>query len=134
MGSENFQSPNAIPPRTSSNGIFNLSGVVDPSKPVLRPVAESDWLSPHKRTSSVTGIASPRGKSMAWEEKDWAQEKEKIVLGPFDYVAEQPGKDIRKQLVQAFNVWLKVPSERLEKITKVIGMLHNASLLYVLLL
>ncbi|KAK4921227.1 geranylgeranyl diphosphate synthase 1, partial [Elasticomyces elasticus] len=40
-----------------------------------------------------------------------------------------PGKDIRSQLIAAFNDWLKVPEESLKIITKVVGMLHTASLL-----
>lgn len=40
-----------------------------------------------------------------------------------------PGKDIRAQLIAAFNVWLNVPQESLAIITKVVGMLHTASLL-----
>ncbi|KAI9680643.1 MAG: geranylgeranyl pyrophosphate synthetase [Caeruleum heppii] len=59
----------------------------------------------------------------------WSEEKEKILYGPFDYLFEHPGKDIRTQLIAAFNVWLKVPPESLAVITKVVGMLHTASLL-----
>jgi geranylgeranyl diphosphate synthase type 3 len=62
---------------------------------------------------------------------EWSQEKEKIVLGPFEYLYNHPGKDIRKQFIAAFNAWLKVPEESLVIITKVVGMLHTASLLYV---
>lgn len=40
-----------------------------------------------------------------------------------------PGKDIRKQLISAFNAWLRVPEASLKIITKVVGMLHTASLL-----
>ena len=40
-----------------------------------------------------------------------------------------PGKDIRKQLISAFNAWLRVPETSLKIITKVVGMLHTASLL-----
>lgn len=60
----------------------------------------------------------------------WSAEKERILLGPFDYLYGHPGKDIRAQLIAAFNVWLKVPEESLAIITKVVGMLHTASLLY----
>ena len=60
---------------------------------------------------------------------EWSREKEKIVLGPFDYMYGHPGKDIRKQLIAAFNAWLRVPEENLAIITKVVGMLHTASLL-----
>jgi geranylgeranyl diphosphate synthase, type III len=44
-------------------------------------------------------------------------------------MADRPGKDIRKQLIAAFNAWLKIPEESLTVITKVTGMLHTASLL-----
>ncbi|OAL05280.1 geranylgeranyl pyrophosphate synthetase [Phaeosphaeriaceae sp. SRC1lsM3a] len=59
----------------------------------------------------------------------WTQEKERILLGPYDYLYGHPGKDIRSQCIAAFNLWLKVPPERLETITGVVGMLHTASLL-----
>lgn len=59
----------------------------------------------------------------------WSAEKEKILLGPFDYLFEQPGKNLRSQLIAAFNMWLEVPMDSLEVITKVVGMLHTASLL-----
>ena len=61
----------------------------------------------------------------------WTESKERILLGPYDYLYGHPGKDIRSQCIAAFNLWLKVPLERLEVITKVVGMLHTASLLYV---
>ncbi|KAF2432480.1 terpenoid synthase [Tothia fuscella] len=60
---------------------------------------------------------------------EWTEAKEKILLGPFDYLYGHPGKDIRAQLIGAFNAWLKVPEESLKIITKVVGMLHTASLL-----
>lgn len=59
----------------------------------------------------------------------WTSEKEKILFGPFDYMFGNPGKDIRSQLVAAFNAWLKVPERSLGIITRVVGMLHTASLL-----
>jgi geranylgeranyl diphosphate synthase type 3 len=60
----------------------------------------------------------------------WTLEKERILLGPYDYLEAHPGKDIRSQCIAAFNLWLKVPPERLVIITRVVGMLHTASLLY----
>ena len=59
----------------------------------------------------------------------WTPEKEKILFGPFDYLFDHPGKDIRAQLIAAFNCWLMVPEESLAVITSVVGMLHTASLL-----
>lgn len=59
----------------------------------------------------------------------WSDEKEKILFGPFDYMDSHPGKDIRSQMIASFNAWLKVPEGSLKIITKVVGMLHTASLL-----
>lgn len=133
-------SPNAIPPRTSSTGINPLNHV--PSKPVLRPVPESDWLSQRKRSPTgpqpmtIIPPGSPpdpnkyKGHDLAfYGQSTWSTEKEKILFGPFDYLFAHPGKDIRAQLIAAFNEWLEVPAESLEIITKVVGMLHTASLL-----
>ncbi|KAG8951587.1 geranylgeranyl pyrophosphate synthetase [Tulasnella sp. 424] len=40
-----------------------------------------------------------------------------------------PGKDIRGKLIEAFNLWLNIPEDTLAVIARVVGMLHNASLL-----
>lgn len=61
----------------------------------------------------------------------WNEHNEKILLGPYDYMLGHPGKDIRTQLIAAFNAWLQVPPKSLQIITRVVGMLHTASLLYV---
>ena len=58
----------------------------------------------------------------------WTEEKERILLGPYDYLWGHPGKDIRSQCIAAFNLWLQVPPERIEVITRSAGMLHTASL------
>ncbi|ATY66965.1 geranylgeranyl pyrophosphate synthetase [Cordyceps militaris] len=62
-------------------------------------------------------------------QRSWTADKERIVRGPFDYVLSHPGKDIRSQLIAAFNEWLQVPPASLAVITRVVGMLHEASLL-----
>ena len=61
--------------------------------------------------------------------RSWTAEKERVVRGPFDYATSHPGKDFRAQLIAAFNAWLEVPKESLDIITRVIGMLHESSLL-----
>lgn len=139
MASDNFQSPNAIPPRRSSSGLCNGSAPV--AKPVLRPVSEADWIASSRRLHTTSSSSQPpRTESSASNLNEihyssgntWSTDKEKIVLGPYDYMFDHPGKDIRKQLIAAFNAWLKVPVESLAIITRVVGMLHTASLLYVL--
>lgn len=62
-------------------------------------------------------------------QRSWTDDKERIVRGPFDYVISHPGKDIRSQLIAAFNAWLDVPPASLAVITRVVGMLHESSLL-----
>ncbi|KAF3761108.1 terpenoid synthase [Cryphonectria parasitica EP155] len=59
----------------------------------------------------------------------FAASKNRVVMGPFDYLNSQRGKDFRSQLIGAFNTWLDVSPASLEIITRVVGMLHTASLL-----
>jgi geranylgeranyl diphosphate synthase, type III len=140
MASESPRSPNAIPPRTSSTGANPLNHI--PSKPVLKPVPEGDWISQRKRASTgptsttiIPSTAAPdsnkyKQNDLAFHGRStWSAEKEKILFGPYDYLFAHPGKDIRAQLIAAFNEWLEVPPASLEIITKVVGMLHTASLL-----
>lgn len=62
-------------------------------------------------------------------QQSWARDKDRLVMGPFDYLNSQRGKDFRSQLIGAFNTWLDVPAGSIDVITKVVGMLHTASLL-----
>ncbi|KAI8076822.1 geranylgeranyl pyrophosphate synthase [Halteromyces radiatus] len=57
------------------------------------------------------------------------QNLDDVLLEPYQYLLTHPGKDIRSKLISAFEIWLKVPSDTLHIITKVIEMLHNASLM-----
>ncbi|KAI8365948.1 geranylgeranyl pyrophosphate synthase [Radiomyces spectabilis] len=63
------------------------------------------------------------------EEQLTPNEKEKILLEPFEYLCSNPGKDIRAKMIEAFDAWLQVPKDKLVAITRVIEMLHSASLL-----
>lgn len=171
-----LQSPNAIPPRTSSTGQHTtspslLAAAASPSSraSVLRPVPEGDWIGSgtppyhhsHHRSPPTAGSSSsskrPRRSSLpstsilanmsqkppppdpsryAHDDfnfiggrKSWAADKDRVIMGPYEYLNEQRGKDFRSQLIAAFNTWLDVPPASIEVITKVVGMLHTASLL-----
>ncbi|KAI3396585.1 hypothetical protein diail_12036 [Diaporthe ilicicola] len=171
-----LQSPNAIPPRTSSTGQHTTSpsllaaATTSPASrsSVLRPVPEGDWIGSgtpphHARSPPASGSSSSHPKrlrrsslpstsllaSMAQHpapppdpsryahddfnfiggRKSWAPDKDRVIMGPFEYLNEQRGKDFRSQLIAAFNAWLDVPPASIEVITKVVGMLHTASLL-----
>ena len=156
MVGSTYQSPNAIPPRRSS--MTNPHLQENHTKPVLKPVPEASWMASeghdgvHHRDASEhidpalasaysstfstrqTGPANQDFKEAAStvihaHGSTWSNEKERILMGPYDYMYDHPGKDIRKHMIAAFNAWLEVPSASLEIITKVIGMLHTASLL-----
>ncbi len=59
-------------------------------------------------------------------------DEDNILLHSFDYIRSLPGKQVRSRLSVAFNYWLKVDAEILEKICDIVELLHNASLLYVI--
>lgn len=54
---------------------------------------------------------------------------ERILLEPYQYIQQNPGKEVRVKLTQAFNYWMKIPNDKLEIVSEVTQMLHNASLL-----
>lgn len=58
-----------------------------------------------------------------------SQEQDKQLLEPFTYLLQVPGKNVRKKLLKAFNIWLKVDEEKVRAIGDIVQMLHNASLL-----
>jgi len=115
-----------VPPRTSS---------INGAQPVL---AEDEWLAYNKSPRKISyNLGSPLSSPESGRHRTdvltsgstWTADKEKILVGPYDYMIGHPGKDIRSQMVAGFNSWLKVPEESLSIITKVVGMLHTASLL-----
>ncbi|RDX47551.1 terpenoid synthase [Lentinus brumalis] len=59
----------------------------------------------------------------------WSDSNETALLEPFTHIYSVPGKEIRGQMTEAFNSWLHVPQDKLKVISKVVSMLHTASLL-----
>ncbi|KAJ5975722.1 hypothetical protein N7481_009429 [Penicillium waksmanii] len=120
------QPPSPVPPRTSSAGATN-SPASPPSHRHRKSVTDDSAnghppRQKHKRNrSSVDGTK--------YKDGTWSSKNEKILIGPYDYMHQHPGKDVRTQLIQAFNSWLQVPPESLAIISKAVLMLHTASLL-----
>ncbi|KAE8380525.1 isoprenoid synthase domain-containing protein [Aspergillus bertholletiae] len=116
-------------PTTSSVGANDGASInsfmAGPSNLAAAPETNGDELrtntKPTRNRSNVDGTNDKGGQ--------WSPDNEMIVLGPYDYMLKIPGKDIRRQLINAFNEWLRVPEESLAIITKVVAMLHTASLL-----
>lgn len=63
------------------------------------------------------------------KDKSSQQDQDEILLQPFVYIQQIPGKQIRSKLALAFNHWLEIPLEKLNLIGEIVQMLHNSSLL-----
>ncbi|KAG9243718.1 isoprenoid synthase domain-containing protein [Calycina marina] len=140
MAAESLRWPNSITPRTSSHrqsmissalpqpvaDALNKSRVLSSHPPVSNPLHPATWLSGEIIPESSK---HPANETAFHGRSSWDPKKETVLLGPFDYLYEQKGKDIRRQLIAAFNEWLEIPEESVNIITKVVGMLHTASLL-----
>ncbi|XP_063969404.1 geranylgeranyl pyrophosphate synthase-like [Lytechinus pictus] len=67
------------------------------------------------------------------DENQSAQHREKkqemILMEPYNYILQVPGKQVRTKLSRAFNYWMDIPEDKVKKISEVVQMLHNASLL-----
>lgn len=59
----------------------------------------------------------------------WTDAQESLITGPYDYLAQTKGKHLRTQLIELFNTVLCIPKAKLDQISKIIEMLHTASLL-----
>jgi geranylgeranyl diphosphate synthase type 3 len=63
----------------------------------------------------------------------WTDSNETALLEPFKYTISHPGKDIRRKLIDGFNLWLNVPADKLGLIANIVNILHTASLMCVML-
>ncbi|KAJ6534994.1 isoprenoid synthase domain-containing protein [Mycena capillaripes] len=59
----------------------------------------------------------------------WSAKNESAVLTPFTYLTSNPGKEILDQLIEAFDTWMDVPPAARTIISRVVNMLHTASLM-----
>ncbi|XP_003703192.1 geranylgeranyl pyrophosphate synthase quemao isoform X1 [Megachile rotundata] len=57
------------------------------------------------------------------------KEEDKILLEPFTYILQVPGKQIRAKLAHAFNYWLKISQDKLRAVGDIVQILHTSSLL-----
>ena len=120
MNGTNRLSTSKHSPRRQSLGLLQDDDRTCPVSPV------SDEQRSNSLADSQPGVLD---ETIYQYHESWSDDKEKVLLGPFEYMYGNPGKDIRSQMIAAFNAWLRVPEESLKVITKVVGMLHTASLL-----
>ncbi|GJJ08414.1 hypothetical protein Clacol_002630 [Clathrus columnatus] len=43
--------------------------------------------------------------------QEWSSQQEHALLEPYTYLTTSSGKEIRKKMIEAFNIWLKVPED-----------------------
>lgn len=63
------------------------------------------------------------------EHAEWSERNEEALLEPFTHISSIRGKEIRGHMIEAFNEWLHVPHDKLRIISRVVSMLHSASLM-----
>ncbi|ODV92032.1 hypothetical protein CANCADRAFT_30300 [Tortispora caseinolytica NRRL Y-17796] len=63
------------------------------------------------------------------DDLDDSQTVIQIAQAPYNYLANAHGKNFRKDVIAAFNLWLDVPDLKLQVINTIVDWLHNASLL-----
>ncbi|KAK2465616.1 hypothetical protein APHAL10511_002508 [Amanita phalloides] len=68
-------------------------------------------------------------RSVLSQDPQWNSSNESTVLEPFHFVMSNPGKEVRRKLIEAFNIWLNVPNDQLKIIADVVSMFHTASLM-----
>ncbi|KAH8746206.1 geranylgeranyl pyrophosphate synthase D [Diaporthe sp. PMI_573] len=104
-----------------------------PRQPVYKSrndlIAQSDDESSDIDTTNSSSSSSPERFAASDLNFSWAEEEEKVVLAPYDYVASNSGKEFRTLILNAFNVWFGVPPASLTIICDVVRMLHTSSLL-----
>lgn len=59
----------------------------------------------------------------------WDEVSQKALLQPYDHIASKPGKNFRSKLIGVFNMIYGIPQDKIELITALVDILHNASLL-----
>ncbi|KAJ6596297.1 isoprenoid synthase domain-containing protein [Mycena vulgaris] len=65
----------------------------------------------------------------AVSDQSWTPLSKEEIFEPFTYIAAQPGKGVRRDLLRAFNLWMNVPEGKLAIISSIVGNLHHASLM-----
>lgn len=116
-----------LPQRKSSR--HKLSSSLESNKSGRAPASQPSHRGSSSAQVSPEKLQRFRDDLIHQRRQTWSPDKERILLGPYSYLLGHPGKDIRAQLIDAFNEWLRVPEQSLAVITRVVGMLHTASLL-----
>ncbi|OAA33862.1 Polyprenyl synthetase-related protein [Beauveria brongniartii RCEF 3172] len=123
---------NITPPSSPTMPRHSHTGATDFLRPGISKIIVPGFATAASLSEiSVSGLGpSTQGplESTAMDDT-WPDQNEGVVAAPYLYLHRTPGKGIRTQVIEAINVWMAVPLDRLEIINEFIHMLHTASLL-----
>ena len=87
------------------------------------PTADTLPQRPHPvgERQQMNSAESPTAKTVALDTS--------ALMAPNSYIQSLPSKNFRSQIIDAVDVWLRLPSQALNIIEQVIGTLHNSSLI-----
>ena len=81
-----------------------------------------------KRRTTTNGLGGTVAKTSGLE-TDFSPIVDESILEPWRYIHNVPGKNVRGMMMDAFQLWLKVPDPPLNTIKDIVATLHDASLL-----
>jgi geranylgeranyl pyrophosphate synthase len=67
---------------------------------------------------------------LAYPQSRHYKRMQEVVLAPFKYIESLPSKGVRNILIDALNVWFKVPEASCNIIREVVALLHTSSLMF----
>ncbi|RUS29946.1 geranylgeranyl pyrophosphate synthetase [Jimgerdemannia flammicorona] len=124
---------------------YSITPPSTPTKSIVTPPLESYFASHFSDMAYVNINPNPAKAALYPNNKNYAvslqainhasnevvvpKNNDEILLEPYTYLTANPGKEIRSKMIDAFDEWINVPKEELAVITKVVEMLHTASLL-----
>ncbi|KAG9229806.1 isoprenoid synthase domain-containing protein [Amylocarpus encephaloides] len=102
---------------------------VPPQKPSTPP---SDTFDDAHRTSNTDFLPSHCAlqNGLACSQSGHQKRMQEVVLAPFKYIESLPSKGVRNILIDALNVWFKVPDVSFNIIREVVALLHTSSLMF----
>ncbi|KAF4950620.1 hypothetical protein FSARC_13125 [Fusarium sarcochroum] len=69
------------------------------------------------------------GLSGAGPKKQWSLARSQVSESPYHYVSSMPSKNVRDKFIDALNIWIGAPAEKVASVKEITNMLHNSSLI-----
>ncbi|KAI9841642.1 MAG: hypothetical protein M1837_000489 [Sclerophora amabilis] len=115
---------------------MSLSNGICFQKPNTPPYDKHDIDNPLSigQARGCGGLTEPEATSLnvtVREGASWKKPREDIIFAPFKYIKSLPSKGVRDILIDALDVWFRIPKRSLNIIKEVVDLLHTSSLMFV---